>query len=481
VVKKFFICLLLATFCCRKISFPQQVPYRPLRISESITIDGKLAEPAWQLTPMESDFMQTDPYPGDSATLKTEVRVVYNDDYLYIGIRCYDDPAKLIRLKLERDFTVGEDDGTAVTLDTYHDKYTGICFISNTLNARWDAQVLNDGIDQSESYNTFWDAATHVDSMGYCTEYRIPWSSLRFEAEPEVVMGIRIARLVKRTMELTTYPRCDPSTSEAWDNISFAREIVFQNLKSRKPFYFIPYAIANYSMQQVLNSDGSAYQKETEFLVRKHFVDNEIFDKILSNIGADAKYGLSKNFTLDLTVNTDFAQAEVDDIIINLTKYEVNLPEKRSFFLESAHYLTFTFPSGNQMFTSRSIGNENGEIVPIIAGARVTGKTNGWQMGILDMQTKGIPTSNIAPHNFFVFRTRKDIDPLGSFVGGILTNRLNTDSTLASNQTIGLGILKRFDEHLSFLGGAASTISDVELSGLSKGGYLNLGMFRKYE
>ncbi|MBK7038722.1 MAG: hypothetical protein IPH42_20940 [Bacteroidetes bacterium] len=105
----------------------------------------------------------------------------------------------------------------------------------------------------------------------------------------------------------------------------------------------------------------------------------------------DAKYGLSKNLTLDLTINTDFAQAEVDDRIINLSKYEVNLPEKRSFFLESANQLSFGFPSGNELFITRRIGNENGVIVPIIGGVRLTGKVNDWQIGALNMQTKVYP------------------------------------------------------------------------------------------
>jgi hypothetical protein len=463
---------------CVTFSFAQEAPYYALRINDDITLDGKLSESVWSLAPEMTDFMQTDPHPGDSALQKTEARVVYNDEYLYVGIRCYDDPNKLTRICLERDYSLGDDDGTGFLLDTYHDKNTGYCFCSNTLNARWDCQVLSDGNDNNDAFNTFWDVATAVDSVGYTTEYRVPWSSLRFESKDEVIMGIRIARLVRRTYELTTYPWMDAKTVNGWENVSYARDIVFEDIKSKRPIYIIPYAIANYSVQNILNADGTAYEKQSEFLVRKHFAGNEVFDKILSNIGADMKYGLSKNFTLDVTVNTDFAQAEVDDQIINLTKYAVNLPEKRGFFLESASNLTFTFPSGNELFTSRTIGNENGQIVPIVGGARVTGKTNGWQMGSLDMQTTGIDQSGISPHNFFVFSTRKDIDSIGSVVGGIITNRWNTDSTHTTNQTIGFSVLKRFDQNLSFFSGAASTINDFDLGGLYSGGYFNVGLTR---
>jgi len=456
----------------------QPTAFYPLRISEPMTLDGKLNEPAWQQTPMQDNFMQTDPIPGGAPSDRTEVRVLYNNEYLYIGFRCFDSlPDKIVRLNLDRDVCC-QDDGTAIIIDTYNDKNTGTMFSSNTLNARWDEQMTSDCTSEDNSYNTYWDVASHIDSVGYCTEYRIPFSSLRFETKPIITMGFRVARLIYRKNELLTCPRMDPSVASGWCNISYANEMVFEGLKSKTPFYISPYAIANYSMQNVLNEDGTAYEKQSEFLVRKNYATNETLDKIISNIGVDAKWGLTKNLTLDLTLNTDFAQAEVDDIIINLSKYEVNLPEKRAFFLESASNLTFSFPSGNEVFISRSIGNENGAIVPIIAGARLTGKVHGWQIGTLDMQTKSIGDIDVAPHNFFVFRTRKDIDKLGSFIGGIITNRLNTDSTHSSNQSIGISALKRLNTEVSVLAGAAATLNDADFTGVGKSMYYSVGIYR---
>ena len=476
---KRFVALLITTIIFIPPSLAQHDPYYPVRIMETITLDGKLNEPAWQLAPVEDDFMQTDPNPGALPTEKTEVRILYSNEYLFVGIRSFDsDPSSLIRLRLERDFNLGEDDGTAVIIDTYHDRTTGLVFVSNTLNARWDAQVSSDGNDENDSYNTFWDAVTHIDSTGYTTEYRIPFSSLRFEARDTVLMAFRISRLIKRKNELITFPRCHSTTSNLWENISCARDIVFTRLKSRRPFYISPYAIANYSEEYVLSKDGSHYERQSEFLVRKHFAENAVLDKIISNIGVDAKYGLSKNFTLDLTLNTDFAQAEVDDRIINLSKYEVNLPEKRSFFLESANNLSFSFSSGAELFISRSIGNENGEIVPIIGGARVTGKSKGWQLGILDMQTRSVNNAEVFPHNFFVFRTRRDIDSLGSFVGGIVTSRINTDSSHHSNQSIGLDVVKRLNQQVSIEGGIASSLTDFNLKPIAQSLYYGGGIFK---
>lgn len=456
-----------------------QQPYEPYRITGNINLDGKMTEAEWLQTPVENAFMQTDPDPGAKPTELTEVRILYNDDFLFVAIRCYDrEPEKLIRLELERDFPIGQEDGTAVIIDSYHDCISGFDFLSNTLDARWDAQATSDGGSLADSYNTFWDVRSTIDSLGYTTEYRIPFSSLRFESSPEVIMAFRIARLIKRKNELITYPACDPTTTDAWTNISFAREIIFRDLKSHVPFYISPYVIASYYEENVLNADSTAYEKNSYWLPRKYFADNKTLDKIISNIGLDIKYGLSKNLTLDVTLNTDFAQAEVDDRIINLSKYEVNLPEKRSFFLESANYLRFGFPSGNELFISRTIGKINGVIVPIIGGVRMTGKINSWQMGVLNMQTLGVDALDIAPYNFTVLRTRKEIDSLGSFIGGIITNRSNTADNDFSNQSIGIDFVKRINQQFAVEGGIASTLENFTSSEIGKTLYYHAGFFQ---
>ena len=457
-----------------------QAPYQPYRTEKDITLDGVVDEAEWLLTPVETDFMQEGPDPGAAPTERTEVRIIYNDTYLFVAITSFDsEPDKMIRLEMERDFPLGQDDGTAFIIDPYHDKITGLNFVANTLDARWDAQVTQDGGGLNDSYNTFWEARTYVGDFGYSTEYRIPFSSLRFEQKEEVLMGFRIARLIKRKNELITFPKCDPNTENTWTNISYAREIVFRDLKSRNPLYISPYIIANYYEENVLNAEGTAYEKNSNFMTRKHFFENETLDKIVSNIGVDAKYGLSKNLTLDLTINTDFAQAEVDDRIINLSKYEVNLPEKRSFFLESANQLSFGFPSGNELFITRRIGNENGVIVPIIGGVRLTGKVNDWQIGALNMQTKGVSSAGISPHNFTVLRTRRDIDSLGSFIGAIVCNRVNTDTSALSNQSFGIDFVKRLNQQFTIEGGLINTLDNFEAPDLFESLFLN--MLHKYQ
>ena len=133
-------------------------------------------EPEWQQAETETDLMQYDPTAGGEPTEKTEVRMLYNDSYLFVGFRAYDrHPEKLVRYSLQRDFDLGNDDGCAIAIDMYNDKSTGLAFIVNLLGARWDAELSADGVNLNDSYNTFWDVASHIDSLGYTTEYRIPF------------------------------------------------------------------------------------------------------------------------------------------------------------------------------------------------------------------------------------------------------------------------------------------------------------------
>ena len=173
--------------------FAQQTPYHPLRIKSNINLDGKLTEPEWQQAEMESDFMQYDPTAGAEPSEKSELRMLYNDQYLYVGLRAFNHhPNEIVRYALQRDFEIGNDDGFAFVIDMYNDKSTGLAFITNTLDARWDTELFSDGANENDAYNTFWDVASHIDSLGYTTEFRFPFSSLRFEPRDTVRMVFRL-------------------------------------------------------------------------------------------------------------------------------------------------------------------------------------------------------------------------------------------------------------------------------------------------
>jgi hypothetical protein len=162
---------------------------------------------------------------------------------------------------MERDFVPGYDDGFALILDTYHDKSNGLVFAGNPAAARGDEEISEDGNFENTSFNTFWDLETHVDSTGYEMEFRIPFSSLRFQSGDTVIMGFRLVRSVIRRNEWNIYPATNPTAYNIWCKVSLADEIVFTNLKSKKPFYLAPYMIANYSAWNTLNETGTAYEK----------------------------------------------------------------------------------------------------------------------------------------------------------------------------------------------------------------------------
>lgn len=459
-------------------SIGQEV-YRPIRISDEIQFDGRLDEDIWkQVTPL-TDFMQTTPTPGAPPTEKTEVRMVYNNFYLYVGFRCYDSfPSQLVRFLMNRDFELGKDDGISVQLDTYHDKSNAVLFVSNSLNGRFDSEVTNNGNSMNNDYNNFWDVISKIDSLGYTCEFKIPFSSLRFQQKDNTIMGFRFARLIKRKNELITYPKCDSSLKNQWNNCSQAATLMFSNLKTKKPVYLTPYIIANFNQDHILNEAGTKYVANNTFFTSKKYVKNDAFDKILSNIGADAKYGITKNFTLNLTLNTDFSQAEVDNRIINLSKYAVNFPEKRSFFLESKNLLSYSIGSGTALFNSRTIGLQNGTIIPIIAGIRFTGKQNGWAIGALNMQTSEVKELNIPGQNFSVARLRKYYGSNGSFWGGIITNRISTQNSTISNQTLAVDAVHFFNDKWLLGFGAVSTYDSLVTKAIDKNTFFNIFAFK---
>lgn len=453
--------------------------YQPVRIKDVIKLDGKLNESEWQLSLPLSEFMQTDPVPGALPTEKTEVRMLYSDAFLYVGFHCFDSTsAKLVRFFMDRDFELGKDDGVSVQLDSYNDKSTSVIFVTNTLGARFDSEISNNGDNMNDDYNNFWDVASFVDTTGYTSEFRIPFSSLRFEQREKTIMGFRFARMVKRKNELSTYPRCDSSLQNKWCNVSQAAELEFLNLKTKRPVYLTPYVIGNFDQQSILNAQGTGYENVNTFFTRKNFTTNEAVDKVLSNLGADLKYGITKNFTLNVTVNTDFAQAEVDNRIINLSKYVINLPEKRNFFLESQNYLSYSVGQGTQLFNSRTIGIEGNTIVPIIGGLRITGKQNGWAIGALSMQTTEVKSIQIAAQNFSVARLRKYYGANGSFWGGIVTNRVSTNNHSVSNQSIAIDAVHHFnDKWLAGFGIAASYDSVVKKT-FDQNAFINFFAFK---
>ncbi|NIA10075.1 MAG: hypothetical protein GWP10_10190, partial [Nitrospiraceae bacterium] len=279
-------------------------------------------------------------------------------------------------------------------------------------------------------WNTFWDVKTVINKKGWFAEIRIPVSSLRFQdVNGKVTMGLSLTRRIARKNEWDSYPKI--SQDWGWLGLfkpSQTHEIVFQDLKSKKPLYIAPYGLGGFQQEHQLNETGDAYL---------------IKNSPQYQAGGDIKYGITSNLAMDLTVNPDFAQVEADDQLINLTRFSLFYPEKRLFFQERSSNFDFSFGDFNRLFYSRRIGLEQGEQVPIYGGARLVGRAGPWDIGFLDMHTAAVSHLNLPSENFGILRLRRRVINESTYIGGIITSRLGMDGSY--NTAYGLdGIFNLF-------------------------------------
>ncbi len=386
---------------------------------ENIRFDGKVDEPEWEaIEPLP--LVQYEPRAGEPPTERSEIRLAYDDTYLYVSIRAFESHENEIRAtSLYRDRIAGSDH-LEILLDTYNDNQTGYIFTTTPTGIRNDAEVFNDAIVSTLSsggafnrdFNTFWDAESIVSDKGWTAEMRIPFTSLRFqETDGKVTMGIIVQRKIAHKNERLVFPAVPPITNWAFLRPSLAQKIVFTGIRPSKTIYVTPYVLGGYDRNFTLNGAGDAYQenKDTQW-----------------NVGGDVKYSITNNLTADFTLNTDFAQAEADDQLVNLTRFSLFFPEKRQFFQERSAIFDFRTGGISRLFFSRRIGLTNaGEQVPIYGGVRLIGRSADWDFGLLDMQTQSLDT--IPSENFGVLRLRKRVFNQNSFVGGMFTSRIDAD------------------------------------------------------
>ncbi|HET6244461.1 MAG: carbohydrate binding family 9 domain-containing protein [Bacteroidetes bacterium] len=461
IARKTFVLLFALLFFTNQNIYAQE-QIRPLRITEEIEADGILNEPTWNKAPVISEFMMISPVPGGKPSFNTEVKLLYNDTYLFVGIKLFDpEPKKMIATAMERDSDVEDDDNVVVIIDSYNDNLNGIAFATNPLGVRQDIEISQNGEGINEDFNTFWNVAVKITENGWIAEFKIPFSSLRFTEKEEVIMGFKVLRTIRRLNEEIIAPPFDENIADPHFRLDLALDIIFENLTCKKPVYFTPYIVSDIQKNKILNSTGSQYESNYSAISRKNYFEKSVTDKILSNIGADLKMGLSKNLTLDVSVNTDFAQAEVDDRIINTTRFNVFLPEKRAFFLESEDYFNFNM-GPTRLFFSRNIGRSQGLIVPVLGGVRLTGQHKGFQVGALNMQTMAMEEEGLPSENFSVLRVKKELYNNGSYVGGILTNRISISDLSVSNQVAGVDYLHRINRKWFTSGAFSGTFNSRE-------------------
>lgn len=403
-------------------SSPISIP----RLSGPVALDGVVDEAAWESI---DPFPMTQYAPTFGAPLseETEVRVGHDDRYLYISGRMFDsDPDEIRSNTLYRDVFSG-DDLLAIVIDSYDDYQTAVWFITTPAGTRNDRTVANDavfsggGMPMNSDWNAHWDVATTRTDEGWFAEFRIPFSTLGFQArDGEVTMGLISYRFIARRNERQIFPAIEPK----WGFLGFAKpsmaqRVTLRDVEPSKPIYVTPYTLGGLRQTPLAPLPDAPAEWRTD-------------SDPTTEVGVDLRYSPTSNLAIDLTVNTDFAQVEADDQQINLTRFPLFFPEKRQFFQERSS--TFQFGTGgfsNRLFHSRRIGLDDGAIVRILGGARAVGRIGGTDFGFIDMQTAD--HAGRATENMGVLRLRQEILNSSSSIGGMVTTRLgsNGDDNLA--------------------------------------------------
>jgi len=398
-------------------------------------------ELAWQSIQPLPLIMRSPDY-GHEPSERTEILLGYDDDYFYIGCRLFDsDQSKIQSTATKRDDWKTSLDHIGIIIDTFNDNENAMIFVATPSGLRIDATTKNDALGAPAtnldlSWNTFWDVETVRNSQGWFCEMRIPFSSLRFQDRDDghVIMGFIAYRWIPRKNEMAIFPGIELKHG-SWGFIkpSQSHEVVIEGIQSRRPFYVTPYILGGIGQNNDLNDDETAYSRD----------DDTDFE-----LGLDVKYGLTNNLTLDVTANTDFAQIEADDQQVNLTRFSLFFPEKRLFFLERSSNFEFNFDDSNRLFYSRRIGIYDGKPVRIYGGGRIVGRVGPWDVGFLSLQTA--PKEDISSENFTVLSLRRQVINPRTYIGGIVTNRMELDG--GYNTAYGLfGIFHlRGEDYLTF-------------------------------
>src|SRR5437899_7123017 len=450
------LCAALCAFAARTAAAADPRLVTAVETRTPITLDGVLDDEAWISAEPATDFVQAEPHEGQAATERTTVRLLFDRDALYVGVRCDDAMASaLIVNDIRKDFTPGEQDTFELLLDTFADRRNGFVFATNPAGARSDTQIANEGRDVNTNWDAVWSVATKVDATGWSAEMRIPFKTLRFERGEGRVWGANFSRRIRRKNEVDYWspvPRVYNLYRAGLAGTLMGLGDVSQGHNIRiKPW------VAGNSTRTVGGGE---------------------FDPA-SHVGLDVKYGVTPSLTLDVTVKPDFAQAEADEQQVNLTQFSLFFPEKREFFLENSGMFyfgdipresrlgnaRFAPPAGAMLlFFSRRIGlTDAGEEIPIVAGGRLTGRVGRTGVGAMTIQTeRGTGLGNVqgdasqpgtaqghpSADNYTVLRGRRDI--LGnSDVGAIFLSRQSTCAQRDRNEVVGVDANFRFRTALS--------------------------------
>jgi hypothetical protein len=414
--------LVFQSFCIAQTKeYRLQSNDRPSFLAKKLTaepeIDGNVMDDAiWKPVTPIGHLTQIKPDFGEKVSEKTEVRVGYTMKFFYVSVICYDkDPSTIVVSDSRRDADLGDDDSFLFILDTYNDRQNGFLFGTNADGMEYDAQIDNEGQGNFNAnrqqggviggtninWDASWEVKTEIGDYGWSAEFAIPLRSLRFASGDDQTWGINFMRNISKRNE-TAYWASLPIGFDM-KRLSLSGKIHGLQLNNQGNLKVTPYVLT----QIVNNKAIEPNDTDTDF-----------------EVGADIKYSLTPSLTLDLSYNTDFAQVEVDEQQINLDRFNLFFPEKRAFFLENAGQFSVGSPGEVDLFFSRRIGiADNGSLVPIIGGARVSGKIGRTNIGLLSMFTEDIESEGIEKNNFSVARVNHDFGGTRSSLGGVFVNR----------------------------------------------------------
>jgi hypothetical protein len=371
------------------------------RSESRLTVDGRLDEPAWQRADPVSNFYQRERNEGLPATERTEVRVVYDDETLYVGFRCFDRSPELVKARaIFRDEQGSADDLVSVMIDAYDGHRGAIQFVSNA-NGLIE-ELLQTGETQdtrNPDFDIVWESEGRFTDTGFEVEIAIPFRSLRFTSPSpgeDVVFGIGFKRNIPRKNEEMYWPFV-PNDSSWYRPAELGHLRGLRDIQPGLNLQIRPYVLGGGSRDFRLNDTEPRRE-----------------------VGVDAKWGVTTGLTADFTINTDFAQEEADVQQINFTRFNLFFPEKRQFFLEGQQAFQFGLPQVAELVFTRRIGlSPAGEIVPILAGARLSGRQGRTLVGAMNLQTDDHQL--LPSQNFTVLRVRRDVLNR-STVGALFTN-----------------------------------------------------------
>src|ERR1700676_1083080 len=386
-------------------------------IDRAPKLDGTLDDPLWQSAKPITEFRQREPREGEPPTEKTEVRILYTRHAVYFGIHCHDsEPSRIIATELRRDVSQGLDDHFEILIDSNHNRRGAYVFEVNPLGTRNDGLIVEEqgdtnGGDFDRGWDGVWTSEARIAPDGWTATIEIPFTTLNFTHSSDVTWGLNLKRFIRRKNEedlWSAYRRTFGITK-----VSEAGELRgIKDIGSGRLFIVKPYGLARYD---------------------KHTGQDPKFPV---TGGVDIKYGLTSDLVLNLTGNTDFADAEVDLQPFNLTPFKVFIPEKRQFFLENAGIFNFDIGDQDQLFFSRQIGIDpiTGQQVPLNGGVKLTGTFGRMEVGIMDVDTRSSGPNPYA--NYAVARVKESLWA-GSYIGVMAIDKRSGNIQDSFNQTGG--------------------------------------------